>query len=1120
MKKYDCLNRETQITGSHILEASAGTGKTFAIEHLFVRLLIEPEKPLLVDEILVVTFTKAAARDLKDRIRKNIQNVLRSLQDEIVAVDYLHLFLESEEKKIASQRRLQEALYFFDRCQIFTIHGFCFRMLNEYRYCANVLIEKNIKDQSHIISDEIKSYFFHNIEKISFGKYYLSILLQKYPSDKILLKKIIRSLTVDQDDKNKSFNESYQIFLKKIFELKNEKTFSVDIAKKTFTEIFPFFKKNKKTDEEGLLFLLEKFLYVIENQSCSLSNFDILGRSLNLLFLYFTKENQKKKFPENVKINFLYKFIQKAKDELLQYLDILNNPSVIIRALTNDLSNNVLKRLKTEQAISHDDLLKIMLISLNEKDFAKAIRKKYLAAIIDEFQDTDKLQWEIFETLFLQKKTLSSLFLVGDPKQAIYRFRKADVYTYLQASDFLGQKTISFLDTNYRSSSKILNVLNRLFSNEMAHSWLSLPKTNTYLPYLPIKASKKEHKILKDDRRAVHFYLLEDFSHTLRGPSLESENLLYEKTANEIVTLKENNCLNWEQMAILVRDRYQSERIKTYLDRRKIPYQSKSHILLGETKSANYLLEIFEAIISPKDSSKLMIAMATPYFGCDSTRLSNLSTKEKEEIQYIFHHFHNLLKMKKMNIFITKFLSTKWDNETIQNRMARVSSLSFYRETMQILQDLLEKFPSYSFSLDGILSFFKELNDQDVVEEEKRLLQPMHDEKGIQILTIHMSKGLEFDIVFVLGAIIRSPFDEDLIQEEIEELDAEKLRQFYVAMTRAKIRVYLPVVIDMSGQIIPYGSACLNELFFAHLQILKGTLYERIQNLSKQNIIRPLQELIDLDLVSLEEVCKENPIFPIEEKKTKLFFSKKSISNEKKRYVLSFSSIAEKHEKSLVENENESFLLSSSLLPLGAPTGVIIHEIFEKIFSTRDIKNRAKHIEIIEEVTSLSFLNEKKDILYKMVEKTLSTPLLPYDFTLQDLNPDHISVEMEFLFPLLQQNFMKGFIDMVFFHQDKYFILDWKSNWLGNGDSFYDLANLKKEMKKNQYDLQAAIYAETLRRYFRWEKIDRAKISFGGIFYLFIRGIFSPSKGIYHFYPEMRLLDHIEDKEKGLCLDC
>src|ERR1700722_8930294 len=113
MKRFDILDRTTKISGNHFLEASAGTGKTFAIEHLAVRLIAE--SGFKIEEILIVTFTRAATRDLKKRIRRNLERALSSA----ASFDYLQAF--NEEQK----RRLEEALICFDQAQIFTIHGFC-----------------------------------------------------------------------------------------------------------------------------------------------------------------------------------------------------------------------------------------------------------------------------------------------------------------------------------------------------------------------------------------------------------------------------------------------------------------------------------------------------------------------------------------------------------------------------------------------------------------------------------------------------------------------------------------------------------------------------------------------------------------------------------------------------------------------------------------------------------------------------------------------------------------------------------------------------------------------------------------------------------------------------------
>ncbi len=128
--QFNCLNRNTPITGNHFLEASAGTGKTFAIEHIVARLLLEKET-FSIQNILVVTFTKAAVRDLRLRIRNNLEVVFRFLREENeTPFDYLIPFLEKEKRNKALVK-IEEALFFFDQNQIFTIHAFCYRMLQE-----------------------------------------------------------------------------------------------------------------------------------------------------------------------------------------------------------------------------------------------------------------------------------------------------------------------------------------------------------------------------------------------------------------------------------------------------------------------------------------------------------------------------------------------------------------------------------------------------------------------------------------------------------------------------------------------------------------------------------------------------------------------------------------------------------------------------------------------------------------------------------------------------------------------------------------------------------------------------------------------------------------------------
>src|SRR5438105_10454959 len=128
--------------------------------------------------------------------------------------------------------------------------------------------------------------------------------------------------------------------------------------------------------------------------------------------------------------------------------------------------------LSEEEFLNPDMILERMKESLKNGEFLNAVKGKYKSAIVDEFQETDAIQWEIFQNLF---SDVQALYLVGDPKQSIYRFRNADVYTYLKAKDFLGPDNVYHLDTNYRSSPQLVSALNALFSNRS----IPLPNTNS-----------------------------------------------------------------------------------------------------------------------------------------------------------------------------------------------------------------------------------------------------------------------------------------------------------------------------------------------------------------------------------------------------------------------------------------------------------------------------------------------------------------------------------------------------------------------------------------------------------------------------------------------------------------
>ena len=190
MQRFDCLSVDCPLFGPHLLEASAGTGKTFAIEHIFVRLVLEGVE---LERVLVVTFTRAATRELKTRIRGNLEKALDSLEEGRAEWDYLTPFVGLEEAK----RLLRDAMALFDRCQIFTIHGFCYRMLQEFAFEAKMGFAAQHPDQGKKIPEPVRRAAQDFLESGVDGELLcpeqMSAILKKYPSLEQLSKRLFHS---------------------------------------------------------------------------------------------------------------------------------------------------------------------------------------------------------------------------------------------------------------------------------------------------------------------------------------------------------------------------------------------------------------------------------------------------------------------------------------------------------------------------------------------------------------------------------------------------------------------------------------------------------------------------------------------------------------------------------------------------------------------------------------------------------------------------------------------------------------------------------------------------------------------------------------------------------------
>ncbi len=453
MKSFDVLDESLDIYKSHLLEASAGTGKTYSIENIVVRLLIERREekiPPTIDQILVVTFTRAATQELKGRIRSNIERVLALLikgrQGEIwddTYPSYLKpIFRKGEKVLKEASRDLEDALLGFDEAEIFTIHGFCYRILRE------VVFEKDLNNNERKSEDNpmpmlslleiVKDYFRTGLSPENYSSAQIHTVLKNYKNDienvaRELIRVALRGITIKGGE---PFLESFQGFKEVLKELKEMHSWDEKKLIEDFEMLAPCYYKvysasEKKKSKEMFL----KFACLFSKEECSQEHFnDILNDGFSI-FNKLLPEKKKKtaKLPDDSMLHFPGA-IESLEEAFGGVVRGASSPQNNFARMAEECRLLIQKVFFHEEIFTPDDILKEMKKAIDDKELIKVIRKKYRAAIVDEFQDTDPIQWNIFKRLFLPDDgSWGPIYLVGDPKQSIYGFRSADIYTYLDA---------------------------------------------------------------------------------------------------------------------------------------------------------------------------------------------------------------------------------------------------------------------------------------------------------------------------------------------------------------------------------------------------------------------------------------------------------------------------------------------------------------------------------------------------------------------------------------------------------------------------------------------------------------------------------------------------------------
>lgn len=1104
MESFDILNKKQNIWGKHFLEASAGTGKTFTIQHLFVRLLLETKEPLGIDRLLIVTFTRAATRELKIRLRKTLESTIENLKNK-EGPGYLQPILEAGEQRIEEMiQRLTDALFLFDQAPIFTIHGFCYHMLQECAFSLKIpfsLQDPEEESLSFLAKEHLAEFLHYRFPRKKIRWSQMEPLLNLCQGNIEDLLDKIHYLTLEEADimPLESFEDFYSFFLSK---QQKYKTFAhLD----TFTcldrlieahKITPLTKTEAKEQKQRLLSVLNK-----ENPSEEDFEKLLFEKKGFIPFLKpeFLREKAKLTLTEEEK-EFL-SFIQDLSSLLLKATDPQRTLLILAREAKIDLESFLKKR----NLSTFGMLLKTMGEVLEQGGAKKKIQSFFHAVIVDEFQDTDPLQWNIFNSLFTHQNLLA-FYLVGDPKQSIYAFRSADLYTYLQAKNTFGQDHFAYLDTSYRSSKSLLKCLNAFFSST---NWLKLPLISQSLIYHPVKGGHEESPF--DNPMEIVF--LEN------PPAAEEieEKVLFPFLVQEITLLQKEKNIPLSQFAILVKDRYQAQKLQTFLLRNGLYAALKRSSSLIQTRAYSLLKTFLFVLSKPKEIGALKHFLLSEWF--DHTPEDLLGKLDNPLMVFSLEkiaHFKDVFHKEGFAAAFSSFLNTCWLQQTSSLLVSFIQNQG--KEAFAHLQQLLELLTQEEKnhpSLSQLYTFMVKLQEKEGSED--LLVHQSAEENAVIILTTHLSKGLEFEVVFAIGMAFRSPNPKGytILREDkkrkiclfnlqdaacikaLEDLDAEKLRQLYVALTRAKKAVYLPFIPPSLDKPLKLGTAAPIELFLSEVFFPNASYqekYDLISHLSRDRVQELIQKYQKEDIpIGYRIIAEEIPLL-----KSSLSSSSLSLRVKNrpplipyKENILSFSQ--------LQKQTSHSFDLpiqKNSDIPAGVDFGNFFHQVIEEIlirglhhpFSLEAIKK------VISFFISHSPFATYQDRIVSMIENLFNLPLSDKNhlFTLKDIPSSQLLVEMEFLYSE-PHHYMKGFTDLIFRYQDTYYLLDWKTNDLDT----YHPDRLHQEMQLHNYYLQAELYSKALSKYLNLFSGDLFSSRFGGAFYIFVRG-----PAFIHFMPE------------------
>ncbi|WP_174874866.1 exodeoxyribonuclease V subunit beta [Vogesella oryzae] len=1184
MHPLDALN--CPLSGVNLIEASAGTGKTWTIAALYTRLLLEdgPDgaPPPSLDKLLVVTYTKAATAELRERLRRRLVELaqvldgghsddgfLRALADRLAAGDLA-----------LTRERLRAAINGFDAAAIYTIHGFCQRVLTDAAFDSGQTFTATLEADNQADLQQLADDFWRQ---------------------HIVAQPQLAQVLAENGDTPEGWLAEVRAYLSKPYlrmpQLDSAELLALRAA--AAAAWAPLQADSAALADGCALLLAARGLSQSSYKPAQCERYvrllQLLAADASLPLLSSAQARDLAKLGQAALDKALTKEAAKSglaapQHPLFARMDVWlaawdNYAAALARniaglklQLIQWIDRHAVAQRRVSRSRGFDDLLTDLAAALDDAEhgdrLAARIAADFSIALIDEFQDTDPLQYRIFRRAFVQQQR--PVFMVGDPKQAIYSFRGADIFAYLSARDDAPAGKQYTLDTNRRSQPPLVDAVNRLFARPQ-------PFLLAGIGYHPVAAAPAGGSTLQvEDDDAAFNVLTFPASSNAKGVSKgEATPYAAEATAHEIarlLTLARAGKARLEKagrarqlaggdIAVLVATHRQGDAVREALAARGVQAVALTQESVFASAEAGELLALLRAWAEPASEGRLKVLCATTLLGLDAAALQQ---ETEDEARWEARLAANLQDHKQWQ---QRGFMSAWRGFMAREQVAaRLLPLPDGERRLTNLGHLAELLQQQSERVAGIaplLAWFEgEVASPPAGEE--ALLRLESDAELVKIVTIHTSKGLQYPLVFCPflwdGALERSDTtfwryrDGDaswlapqaLVSDEAKataraEILAEKLRLLYVALTRAEHRQYV-----VWGHVQKMQTAALSWLLHgrdaANLAELEGCelsdgiigsdLQRFAYGLAGAVVTRP----VALGLNALPGRQDDGFQPQLAQVSRPLYTPWRVSSFTHLTSHLHGStpsparSEAPDHDHGPLQEPDADFARDRFSFPRGARAGTCLHDMFERVDFTQP---QGWPQAVAEALNKHGFDPLWQDAALAMLASSIHAEIAP-GVRLADITPARRRVEMEFTLPAdglslpalkriltdpagglaeplraaaatlsfeRVQGYLKGFIDLAFIADDALWLVDYKSNHLGDGYAAYGHDALAASIAREHYYLQYLIYSVALRRYLA----QRApQLRLGGVRYLYLRGVDGTGNGVWCDSPSDVLLDALD----------